>query len=326
MIILGIESSCDETAVAAVRDGREVLATIVASQVDLHRKYGGVVPEIACRAHLQTVLPSCIQALDQARIKPEKIDAVAATCGPGLIGALLIGLTASKSLAWMLGRPLVPVNHVEAHLYAAAMEQPQLDYPFVGLVASGGHTLLCHCESPIETHVMGSTVDDAAGEAFDKVSAILGLGYPGGPAIDRAARHGDPKAIRFPRSKLPDRPYDFSFSGLKTAVLYHCQGQNTKLSSPVRMGRQETADVAASFQEAAVDVLVEKCVAAARERRVRAVTAGGGVAANSRLRERLAAEGAEHGLQVFFPPAAMCVDMACKCSSLRRPCASTMQQ
>jgi len=310
MIILGIETSCDETAVAVVKDGSEVLASVVASQVSLHSKYGGVVPEIACRAHYEVLLPALFQAFEEAGITSDEIDAVAVTNGPGLIGALLIGLTGAKTLSWVLNRPIVPVNHVEAHLYAAPMENPELRYPFVGLVVSGGHTLLCHSLSETEMQILGSTIDDAAGEAFDKVSAILGLGYPGGPAIDRVASNGDPAAIRFPRSNMSDRPLDFSFSGLKTAVLYHCQGQNTKRSRAVQMSDAEVADVAASFQEAVVDVLVKKTIMAAEQTGVESVAVGGGVAANSRLREKLDEAAEERGIKAFCPSLSMCVDNA----------------
>lgn len=316
MIFLGIETSCDETAAAVVRDGHQVLASLVTSQVDLHRRYGGVVPEIACRAHLEVLQPLLQEALSRAGASPQEVDAVAVTRGPGLIGALLMGLTAAKTLAWLWRRPLVAVNHVQAHLYAAAMENATVEYPLVGLVVSGGHTLLCRADSHTQFSVVGSTVDDAAGEAFDKVAAILGLGYPGGPAIDRVARSGNPRAVHFPRASLEGRPFDFSFSGLKTAVLYHYRGQNSKGSGPVLLTPQEVADVAASFQEAVVDVLVERTLSAAGSLGVRTLVVGGGVAANSRLRARLERAAAVHGLVPVFPSVPMCLDNAAMVAGL----------
>ena len=308
MRILGIETSCDETAAAVVADGTRVLSSVVASQEHLHARYGGVVPEIACRAHVEAVVPIIDQAVERAGIRLDELDAVAVTTRPGLIGALLIGLSAAKTLSWLLDVPLLAVNHIEAHLYAPALEGP-LDYPIVGLVASGGHTAVLHATSPIDTEVLGTTTDDAAGEAFDKAAAILGLPYPGGPAIDKAARDGDPAAIRFPRTMLEPGSLDFSFSGIKTAVLYQCCGQNAK-------GRgdppppERVPDLAASFQEAVVDVLVAKAIRAALSRDVGTLVAGGGVACNSRLRERLADEAAKVGLQLRFAPKALCTDNA----------------
>jgi N6-L-threonylcarbamoyladenine synthase len=274
--ILGIETSCDETAAAVVRDGHEVLSSVVSSQVDLHARFGGVVPEIASRAHVELLTPVVARALVEAGIDDDHVDAVAATVGPGLIGALLVGVSAAKTLALVWDVPFVAVNHLEAHLYAALLEDPQLELPVVVLIVSGGHTLLVLMEGHGRYRVLGSTIDDAAGEAFDKVARYLGLGYPGGPAIDTIAMEGDPEAVAFPRAIL-DEGYDFSFSGLKTAVVNHVR-KHPEVS---------TEDVAASFQEAVVDVLVTKARRAAHEHGAKGLCLAGGVAANSQLRERL---------------------------------------
>ncbi len=294
--ILGIETSCDETASAVVDDGRVVRSSVVASQADLHARFGGVVPEIASRAHVELVGDVIEQALFEAGTTLGGIDAVAAVHGPGLAGALIVGVSAAKAIALATGAPYVGVHHHEAHVYAALLEAPDLEPPLVTLVVSGGHTLLIEMDAHGVYRVLGQTVDDAAGEAFDKVARFLGLGYPGGPAIDRAARNGDPAAIPFPRPMLSDG-YDFSFSGLKTAVIHY-----------VRKHRDvEIADVAASFQDAVVDVLVEKLLTAARDTGISTVVVGGGVAANSRLRERL---GEVADLRVVVPALALCTDNA----------------
>lgn len=309
MRVLGIETSCDETAAAVVEDGRRVLSNIVASQDALHVPYGGVVPEIACRAHLRALLPVIQEALREADTQIEEIDALAVSHHPGLIGSLLIGLTASKTLAWLYDRPLVAVNHLHAHAFAAALEHQGDVFPCVALVASGGHTVLFHSRGPREHDLLGATIDDAAGESFDKVASLLGLPYPGGPAIDRAARNGNPKAVRFPRTMLEKGSLDFSFSGLKTAVLYHVHGRD--MTAPRRaLSDRETADVAASFQEAVVDVLLAKLLLAAQKTNVRRITVGGGVAANSRLRERLLSAADERGIEVLLPRVRFCVDNA----------------
>jgi N6-L-threonylcarbamoyladenine synthase len=315
MRILGIETSCDETAAAVVADGAEILSSVVASQEHLHAKYGGVVPEIACRAHVEMVVPIVEQALERAGVGLDGLDAVAVTTRPGLIGALLIGLSAAKTLAWLADLPLVAVNHIEAHLYAPALEAP-LDYPLVGLIASGGHTVLLHATSPLEVEVLGTVTDDAAGEAFDKVAAILGLPYPGGPAIERVAHDGDPEAIDFPRTMLEPGSLDFSFSGVKTAVLYHCRGKNVPRSEGEPPPAEAVPDIAASFQEAVVDVLVAKAVRAALSADVGTLVAGGGVACNARLRERLGAEAAQVGLELRFAPKALCTDNAAMVAGL----------
>ena len=308
--ILGIETSCDETAAAVVENGRVVLSSVVSSQVDLHARYGGVVPELAGRAHVELALPVVSDALAGAGLDrrarsaerpdgPVEIDAVAATIGPGLIGALLVGVSTAKALALAWDVPFVGVNHLEGHLYAAMLEAPEIELPVVVLLVSGGHTLLVSLEAPGRYKVLGATVDDAAGEAFDKVARYLGLGYPGGPEIDRLANSGDPSAVRFPRATTAG-VFDFSFSGLKTAVV-----------SYVRAHPEVTnADVAASFQAAAVDVLVAKALAAAEAIGARGACLAGGVAANSLLRERFSRSFAERGLASYLPSRAMCTDNA----------------
>jgi N6-L-threonylcarbamoyladenine synthase len=297
--ILGIETSCDETAAAVVRDGHEVLSSVVSSQVDLHARFGGVVPEIASRAHVELLTPVVARALVEAGIDDDHVDAVAATVGPGLIGALLVGVSAAKTLALVWDVPFVAVNHLEAHLYAALLEDPQLELPVVVLIVSGGHTLLVLMEGHGRYRVLGSTIDDAAGEAFDKVARYLGLGYPGGPAIDAIAMEGDPEAVAFPRAIL-DEGYDFSFSGLKTAVVNHVR----------KHPEVATEDVAASFQEAVVDVLVAKARRAARDHGAKGLCLAGGVAANSQLRERLLDACVADGLRAFLPSRSMCTDNA----------------
>jgi len=307
--ILGIESSCDETAVAVVADGERVLSDVVASQVDLHQPFGGVVPEIACRAHLETLLPLCRKALETAELTLADIGAIAVTNKPGLIGALLVGLSAAKALAWARGLPLVVVNHLEGHTYIAKMTCPELEYPYVALVASGGHTSLYVCSSPIDYRLLGRTTDDAAGEAFDKVAGMLGLGYPGGPNVARAALAGNARAYRFPRGAGGRKNFDFSFSGIKTAVLYTIWGQDARDRSRV-LSEGEIADVAASFQEAMADILASRTVAACEDVGLSQVALGGGVAANARLRERLTELASPLGIRVFFPPASYCTDNA----------------
>jgi len=299
MRILAIETSCDETAAAVVEDGRVVKSSVVSSQVDLHARFGGVVPEVAGRAHIDLLTPVVAEAMDLADATGADLDAVAATIGPGLIGSLLVGVSAAKgySLGW--GIPFVGVNHLEGHLHAAFLEDPDITLPAVVLLVSGGHTLLIHMREPGRYRLLGQTIDDAAGEAFDKVARFLGLGYPGGPAIDRLAAEGDPGAIAFPRGLRHDG-YDFSFSGLKTAVITHVR----------KHPDAATADVAASFQEAVVEVLVEKTMRAAADTGARSVCLGGGVAANSALRDRIVTAAAAAGLVAFVPTRAMCTDNA----------------
>jgi N6-L-threonylcarbamoyladenine synthase len=309
--VLALETSCDETAAAVVRDGLTVLGSVVSSQVDLHARFGGVVPEIAGRAHVELILPVVAEALSRAGFgsaedghlaRPPEIGAVAATVGPGLVGSLLVGVSAAKALALAWRLPFVGVNHLEGHLYAALLEDPAIELPSMVLLVSGGHTLLVRMDAPGSYEILGQTIDDAAGEAFDKVARYLGLGYPGGPAIDRVATSGDPAAIRFPRARLDAShgPYAFSFSGLKTAVVNHVRAHPEVRSE----------DVAASFQESVVAVLVDGTMAAAEASGARSVCLAGGVAANSLLRERTRTACAERGLRAFLPSRAMCTDNA----------------
>lgn len=298
-LVLGIETSCDETAAAVVAYGQDVLSSVVSSQVDLHARFGGVVPEIASRAHLELLVPVVAQAMVEAGVTGADLDAVAVTHGPGLIGALLVGLSGAKGLALAWDVPLVGVNHLEAHLYAAQLEHGQVAYPQMVLLVSGGHTQLVAVSGPGEYDLVGATVDDAAGEAFDKVARFLDLGYPGGPAIEEIARSGDPQAINFPRAML-NSGFNFSFSGLKTAVINHVR----------RDPDAGTADVAASFQAAAVDVLALKLARAAAEYDVAGVALAGGVAANTPLRERVALDAELAGLECSLPGRAYCTDNA----------------
>lgn len=301
MKVLGIETSCDETAVAVVEDGR-VLSNLIASQVDLHGRYGGVVPELASRVHIEALNPLVQEALEQAGCRFAELDGVAVTVGPGLIGALLVGIAAAKSIALATGAPLVGVNHLEGHVYANFLEHGPPEPPYICLIVSGGHTMLVHMPEEHRYHVLGQTLDDAAGEAFDKIARFMGLGFPGGPALDALAREGDPAAIRFPRAMADSGDYDFSLSGLKTAVLRHVK---TEQAAGREVG---LADLAASFQEAIVDVQVDKTMRAAKETGVGTVLLGGGVVANSRLRDRIERAGTERGVRVLFPSPAMCTD------------------
>jgi N6-L-threonylcarbamoyladenine synthase len=298
-VILGIETSCDETAAAVVVGGRQVLSSVVSTQIDLHARFGGVVPEIAGRAHLESIVPVVAQALIEAGIDGPDIDGIAVTVGPGLSGSLLVGLASAKALALAWNKPLIAVNHHEAHFYASFLEDPELQMPLMVLLVSGGHTMLVAMNDHGRYRLLGQTIDDAAGEAFDKVARYLGLGYPGGPAIDRIARDGDPLAIAFPRPMLNDG-LDLSFSGLKTAVVNYVRAHPDC----------ETADVAASFQEAVVDVLVTKARRAARQIGARAMALGGGVAANSVLRERFLDACTDDDVHAFLPSRSMCTDNA----------------
>ena len=313
MRVLGIETSCDETAAAVVDDGRVLLAGEVASSSRLHVRFGGVVPEIACREHLRSIIPVVAVALEEAGTSPEAVDGVAVTNRPGLVGALLVGTSAAKALAWAWNKPLVVVNHIEAHIYAAHMAFEDLDYPYVALVVSGGHTSIYLVRDVFTYELMGATIDDAAGEAFDKVAKVLGLlgeHLHGGPVIETLAREGDAAAIDFPRS-LIDKGFDFSFSGIKTAVLYRAHGQDASpKSAPATLNRVELADIAASFQEAVVDVLTAKLVRAARTAGVTRMVVGGGVAANGHLRTKLTCAAREQHLTVTFPPIGFCTDNA----------------
>jgi N6-L-threonylcarbamoyladenine synthase len=329
MRILGIESTCDETGASIVEDGIHVRSNIVATQVELHAKYRGVVPEIASRAHIENILPVLRESLATATCGLADIDAIAVAHRPGLIGSLLIGVTAAKSLAWALGKPLIGVDHVHAHLYSVMLHEgsakteaapsdsslnPQ--FPAVGLVCSGGHTALYRLKDWLDVSLVGSTIDDAVGEAYDKVAALLGLGYPGGPILDRLARSGDPKAIQFPRSLMARDSLDFSFSGLKTAVLYNVHGVPTKdrkpPATPPHLSDQRLADIAASFQAACIDVLIRKIKRAIHQTGAKSVIVGGGVSANAGLRAALAG----FGLPVYFPPLTYCTDNAAMSAGL----------
>jgi len=316
-IILGIESSCDETAAAVVADGQEVLSNIVASQVELHKRYGGVVPELAARAHIEKIIPVLREALDKSQVKPEALAAIAVANCPGLTPALLIGVTAAKTLAWAWQKPLIAVNHVHGHLQSVMLEQQKDCFPAVALVVSGGHTSIYYCQGPLELELLGRTLDDAAGEAFDKVATILKLPYPGGPSIEKLSREGDPRAIRFPRTYLEKDSLNFSFSGVKTAVLYHCRGQNMLGQDRVpHMSQKEKADIAASFQAAVVEVLVKKTLMAARQRNVNTILLGGGVAANNCLRVELEQQCHQAGKKLIVSSKKYCTDNAAMVAGL----------
>ena len=317
MRILGIETSCDETSAAVVEDGTRVLSNIVASQQDLHSKFGGVVPEIACRAHTDTIITVIDKAVSEANIKITDIDAISVANTPGLIGALLIGLTAAKTLSWIYKIPLITVNHLHAHIYASKLEFDDIEYPAICLVVSGGHTSLFLTHNDVKPKQVGCTIDDAAGEAFDKVGKILGLGYPAGPEIDNISQRGNEKAIRFPRSYLKKGSLDFSFSGVKTAVLYHCLGQDSRdINEMPKLKDQEIADLAASFQEAVVDVLVDKTIFAATKFATKSIILGGGVACNSRLRHKLSAAAKRRNIPLYFPSKKLCMDNAAMVAGL----------
>jgi len=299
-IVLGIETSCDETGVAVI-EGTDVRSSVLASQTDIHARFGGVVPEVAARAHVEAIRPLVHQALSQAGIYSDQLDAVAATQGPGLAGALMVGFSFGKTLAWSLGKPFYGIDHMEGHLSAPRLEFDGYRPPAVVLLASGGHSQVAHVEEWGDYEVLGATIDDAAGEAFDKLARYMGLGYPGGPAIDREAEVGDPTAVRFPRA-LSDRPYDFSFSGLKTSVVTYLNKARDEGTLP------ERRDVAASIQEAIVDVLVEKTFNAVDATGVDVVAGGGGVLSNRRLRARLAEEATDRGVRLLVPEPSLCTD------------------
>jgi N6-L-threonylcarbamoyladenine synthase len=302
LIVLGIETSCDETAAAVVENGFTMRSNVISSQVQLHDRFGGVVPEVAARAHVEALDPIIDEALAEADVSFDDLDAVAVTVGPGLVGALLVGMASAKAIALATGADLIGVNHLEGHLWANFLEHGPPEPPYVGLIVSGGHTTLVHFAEMDRPTLLGQTLDDAAGEAFDKVARLLGLGYPGGPAIDALAREGDPDAIAFPRAMRDSGTYDFSMSGVKTAVLRHVKAEEAA-------GRDlHLPDVAASFQEAIVDVLVTKAVAAAREVGAPTILLGGGVVANARLRERLLVAGETAGIGVLYPSLALCTD------------------
>lgn len=301
-IILGIETSCDETAAALVADGQHILANTISSQVDLHAIYGGVVPELASRRHVELIVPVVNAALKEAGLTLNDVTAVAVTAGPGLIGALLVGLSYAKGIALARSLPLIGVHHIAAHIYANWLVYPQLRAPFLSLVVSGGHTSLIQVEGHGCYQLLGSTVDDAAGEAFDKIARTLGLGYPGGPAIERLAQEGDPRALSLPQPVVKGQPLDFSFSGLKTAVLNYLNRLHQRQEQPNK------ADVAASLQQAVITSLVERTLLAAEITGLKQVALAGGVAANKGLRQALKTAGAERGLEVLVPPPVLCTD------------------
>lgn len=303
MKILGIETSCDETAAAVVADGREILSSVVASQIEVHHPYGGVVPELASRKHLEAIVPVVDKALRESGLKPEALDGIAVTQGPGLIGALLVGFSFAKAYAFALDIPCAGVNHLEGHINSVFLEPDPPTFPFVALLVSGGHTSIYHVTGHTQAALLGQTRDDAAGEAFDKVAKVLGLGYPGGGVIGRLAEKGDPEKIAFPRSYLDKSAFDFSFSGLKTAVNRHVQTHEHEY-------RDQLPDIAAGFQEAVVDVLCHKVVHAAMKTRCRHIALVGGVAANRRLRERLRQDAGEKGISVHIPSFDLCGDNA----------------
>ncbi|WP_027627398.1 tRNA (adenosine(37)-N6)-threonylcarbamoyltransferase complex transferase subunit TsaD [Ruminiclostridium cellobioparum] len=303
-LILGIESSCDETSASVIKNGRYILSNVISSQIDLHKKYGGVVPEIASRKHVELIMPVINQALEEAGVTLNDIDAIGVTYGPGLVGALLVGLTAAKAIAFTTGKPLVGVHHIEGHIAANYLQYPELEPPFVCLVASGGHSHIVLVESYDKFEILGQTRDDAAGEAFDKISRAIGLGYPGGPLIDKYAAQGNSKAVKFPRVQFEDGSLDFSFSGLKTAVLNH-------LNRLEQTGEQvNIPDVAASFQQAVVDVLVKNTIRAAKQKGVNKIALAGGVAANSQLRSEMKSQAKKQGIEVLYPDLILCTDNA----------------
>jgi N6-L-threonylcarbamoyladenine synthase len=299
-LVLGFETSCDETGVAVI-EGFEVRSSVLSSQVDEHARFGGVVPEVAARAHVEAIRPLTHLAITQAGIHPDDIDAIAVTQGPGLIGPLMVGYSFAKSFAYALGRPLYGIDHMEGHLYAPRLSFDDFQPPAIVILASGGHSQIVHVKAWGDYEVLGGTIDDAAGEAFDKLARFMGLGYPGGPAIDADAEGGDPEAVRFPRA-LRDRPYDFSFSGLKTSVTTYLEKARDRGELPPR------ADVSASIQEAIVDVLVDKTFNAVEATGVDVIGGGGGVLANRRLRQRLAEEAERRGVGLFVPEPALCTD------------------
>lgn len=311
MLILGIETSCDETAAAIVADGRQVLASVVATQFDLHAVYGGVVPELAARRHQENILPVIRGALAEAGVQLGELQAIAATQGPGLLAALVIGFAVAKAMAYALKIPLVGVHHLEAHLAAPLLTDRPPEFPFVGLVVSGGHTNLYLVENWRRLTLLGRSRDDAAGEAFDKVAKLLGLGYPGGRAIEALAREGNPAAFALPRPRIDEEPLTFSYSGLKTAVAYLLQKRPEILQDP-----QAKADLAASFQEAVVESLVSRALLAVRQYSCPRLVVAGGVAANRRLRQVLEAEAAAAGVELFLPPLALCTDNAAMVAAL----------
>ena len=302
IITLGIETSCDETAAAVLRGGREILSNVISTQIPLHRKFGGVVPEIASRRHIVNIMPVIDQAINDAQIKLADIDQIAVTCGPGLVGALLVGVSTAKTLAFALDKPLIAVNHLQGHIFANFLSHQSLEPPFLSLIVSGGHSALINMKTFNDFDLIGQTRDDAAGEAFDKIARVMGLPYPGGPEIDKLAKQGNPNAIDFPHPKVDG--YDFSFSGLKSAVL------NWLNSAQMRGAVINNADVAASFQRTVIDSLIDKTIDAAKNFGLQSIVLAGGVAANSALESRLRAECERRGLKFYYPTKILCTDNA----------------
>lgn len=315
MNILGIETSCDETAASVVKDGRYILSNVVSSSLKLHKRYGGVVPEIATRFHTEVIDVVIKKALKEANLGFKKLDAISVTKGPGLVGALLVGISCAKAISFSLKLPLVPVDHLKAHIYSAIMNEKIIKFPLIALIISGGHTRLVLNHDFDRIEVLGQTQDDAVGEAFDKVAKILDLGYPGGPIIDRFARKGNPNKIRFPRTKFSDS-LDFSFSGIKTAVLYYVRDLSPEPRAQSLKIREQVCDIVASFQEAIVDMILDNTFRALEKNRIKILAVGGGVSANSRLRERLTDESCYRGIRVYFPEAKLCMDNAAMVAGL----------
>jgi len=321
VLILGIDTSCDDTSASVVEDGRKIRSNSISNQTEIHKKYGGIVPELASRRHIEMILPVVHEALQTAGIQLEELDGIAVCNGPGLIGSLLVGCSFAKAICYAKTKPLIAVNHLEGHIFSSFLEEPTPEFPFLALIVSGGHTSLYTVEAFSNYKEIGRTRDDAAGEAYDKVSKLLGLGYPGGPVIDRLAKEGNPKSIDFPRAYLPES-FDFSFSGLKTAVLHYVKrhsvirdqlseksGYRSENSSFI-LHPSSLPDIAASFQASVVDVLVRKTEWAIKKKWIRRVVLSGGVAANSELRKRMKAMGEERGVEIYIPPLSLCTDNA----------------
>lgn len=318
MLVLGIETSCDETGASVVSDGAEILSNTVASSLEFHKRYGGIVPEIATRYHVEVINYVIKDALKKAKIKLDDIDLIAVTYGPGLVGSLLVGISFAKSLSYSLNLPLIGVNHLWSHIYSGLVGERNIEFPFIGLVISGGHTSLVFCEDIGKFKLLGQTKDDAVGEAFDKVAKVLGLGYPGGPVIERIAQDGDPNSIGFKPTYLDDGSYDFSFSGIKTAVLYYIRtSPNTpRLRRKKSLNKRLKSDIAASFQKAVFDSLVEKSIDSCKSKGTGSLVVGGGVSANKYFRAILTKAGSENGIDVVFPPFELSLDNAAMVAAL----------
>ena len=310
MLVLGIETSCDETAAAIVRDGREIVSSVIASQIETHKRFGGVVPELASREHLDKIVPIVAEAFERAKLQPQEIDGIAVTVGPGLVGSLLVGVSYAKAMAFALGKPLVGVNHIEGHVYSVAFGNPPVEYPALALIVSGGHSNLFFVPAPGKYKVLARTRDDAAGEAFDKVAKMMGLGYPGGPIIERLAREGNPKAVKFSTPRMGDGSADFSFSGLKTAVTKHVRETGLQPATNGEEPSQGIKDLAASFQSVVVRSLVGTTERLAREYAAKTLIVAGGVACNGALREAARAAAGRLGIPAYFPSPHLSTDNA----------------